>query len=78
MENPKAISEILNQAKKIEENNLSNMEHFTSINMLLTSNDLGKSKDKELTAKFNELEKQMEDINQLTSDLLNDLATRHN
>lgn len=76
MENPKAISEILNQAKKIEENNLSNMEHFTSINMLLTSNDLGKSKDKELTAKFNELEKQMEDINQLTSDLLNDLATR--
>ena len=37
MENPKVITEILNQAKKIEENNFSNMEHFTSISMLLNS-----------------------------------------
>lgn len=78
MENPRAIAEILEQAKKIEENNFSNMEHFTSINMLLGSNDLGKTKDKELTAKFNKLNQQMEDINTLTSDLLNDLASRHN
>lgn len=78
MENPRAIAEILEQAKKIEENNFSNMEHFTSINMLLGSNDLGKTKDKELTAKFNKLSQQMEDINTLTSDLLNDLASRHN
>jgi hypothetical protein len=78
MENPRAIAEILEQAKKIEENNFSNMEHFTSINMLLGSNDLGKTKDKELTAKFNKLNQHMEDINTLTSDLLNDLASRHN
>ncbi|WMM23836.1 hypothetical protein RBU61_12985 [Tissierella sp. MB52-C2] len=78
MENPRAIAEILEQAKKIEENNFSNMEHFTSINMLLSSNDLGKTKDKELTAKFNKLNQQIEDINTLTSDLLNDLASRHN
>ena len=78
MENPRAIAEILEQAKKIEENNFSNMEHFTSIDMLLSSSDLGKTKDKELTAKFNKLNQHMEDINTLTSDLLNDLASRHN
>jgi hypothetical protein len=78
MENPRAIAEVLNQAKKIEENNFSNMEYMTSINMLLTSNDLGKSKDEELSKKINKLNEHMEDINKLTSDLLNDLATRHN
>lgn len=78
MENPKAISEILNQAKKIEDNNFSNMEYSTSINMLLTSSDLGGPKDKELSNKFNKLNKQIEDINKLTSELLSDLASRHN
>ena len=78
MENPKAISEILNQAKKIEDNNFSNMEYSTSINMLLASSDLGGSKDKELSNKFNKLNKKIEDINELTSELLSDLASRHN
>lgn len=78
MENPRAIGEIINQAKQIEENNFSNMEHFTSISMLLNSSDLGKSKDKELSDKFNKLNQQMEDINKQTSDLLDDLSSRHN
>ncbi len=78
MENPRAIAEIINQAKQIEDNNFSNMEHFTSISMLLGANDLGNTKDKDLSRKFDQLNKQMEDINKLTSDLLNDLATRHN
>ncbi len=78
MENPKAISEILNQAKKIEENNFSNMEHSTSISMLLASAELGNSKDKELSNKFNKLNQHIEDINKLTSDLLNNLASKHN
>ncbi len=78
MENPKAIAEILEQAKKIEDNNFSNMEHFTSISMLLNANDLGRTKDKELSKKFDQLNKKMDDINKLTSDLLNDLSSRHN
>ena len=73
MENPRAIAEVLNQAKKIEENNFSNMESMTSINMLLISSDLGKSKDKEISKKINKLNEHMEYINKLTSDLLNDL-----
>jgi len=78
MENPRVINEILNQAKKIEENNFSNMEHFASISMLLNSNDLGRPKDKELAAKFDQLNKEIEDINKRTSELLNDLASRNN
>lgn len=78
MENPRAISEILDQAKKIEDNNFSNMEYSTSISTILTSSDLGGPKDKALSDKFNKLNKQIEDINKLTSDLLNELATRHN
>ncbi len=78
MENPKIIDEILNQAKKIEENNCSNMEHFASISMLLNSNDLGRPKDKELAAKFEQLNKEMEDINKRTAELLKDIASRHN
>lgn len=78
MENKKAIEEIINQARAIEENNVNNMEHTNSITMLLASNDLGSSKDKNLSQKFNQLNKQIEDINTLTQELLNDLNMRHN
>ncbi len=78
MENRKAIEEIISQAKKIEENNFSNMEYTTSINMLLNSNDLAQPKDYELTKKLNKINQRIEDINKLTSDLLDDLSSRHN
>lgn len=78
MENKNAIEEIINQAKQIEENNYNNMEYTNSINMLLSSNDLGRSKDKNLSNKLNQLNKQIEDINSLTQELLNDLNMRHN
>ncbi|WFA09015.1 hypothetical protein [Tissierella sp. Yu-01] len=78
MENKRAMEEIINQTKRIEENNFNNMEYTTSINMLLNSNDLAQPKDYELAKKFNKLNKRIEDINKLTSDLLNDLSSRHN
>lgn len=78
MENKRAMEEIINQTKRIEENNFNNMEYTTSINMLLNSNDLAQPKDYELSKKFNKLNKRIEDINKLTSDLLNDLSSRHN
>jgi hypothetical protein len=78
MENKRAMEEIINQARRIEENNFSNMEYTTSISMLLNSNDLGRTKDFELAKKFNKLNNRIEDINKLTSDLLNDLNSRHN
>lgn len=78
MDNPKTISELINQAKKIDDNNFSNMEHLTSINILLSSNDSGQSKDKELSTKFSKLNQQMMDINKQTSDLLSELSKKHN
>lgn len=78
MENKIAIKEIINQAKQIEENNYNNMEYTNSINMLLSSNDLGRTKDRNLSDKLNKLNRQIEDINSLTQELLNDLNMRHN
>jgi hypothetical protein len=46
--------------------------------MLINSNDLAQPKDKGLSDKFRKLNRQLEDINKLTSDLLDDLTRRHN
>jgi len=78
MENPKSLKEIIDQTKKIDENNFNNLQYLNSINMLLTSNDLGTTKDENLSQKFNELSNKMEDINKLTSELLEELSRRHN
>lgn len=78
MENKNAIEEIINQTRFIEENNNNNLEYTTSIGLLLSSNDLGRTKDRELTDKFDKLNRQITDINTLTQELLNDLNSRHN
>ena len=78
MENPKSLKEIIDQTKKIDENNFNNLQYLNSINMLLTSNDLGSTKDDNLSKKFEELNSKMEDISKLTSDLLEELSRRHN
>lgn len=78
MKNENVISEMINQVREIEQNMFTNMEHATSMNMLVNSNDLAKSKDLELSGKIDRLNRHIEDINKLTADLLNDLTRRHN
>ena len=78
MENPRTIGEILAQTKRIDENNWNSTQYLNSINMLLTSSDLGKAKDEKLSEKFTQLHHKMEDINKLTEDLLSHLSSRHN
>ncbi|NLJ97981.1 MAG: hypothetical protein GX320_01760 [Tissierellia bacterium] len=78
MENPRAIGEILDQTKKIEENNWHTTQYLNSINMLLTSSDLGRTKDKELSTQFAQLHSKMEDVNELTERLLSHLSSKHN
>ncbi len=78
MENPKSLKEIIEQAKRIDENNFNNLQYLNSINMLLASNDLGTTKDENLSKKFNELNSKMEDVNKLTAELLEELSRRHN
>lgn len=74
MQNPSTIGEIIKQTKKVEENNWNSTQYLNSINMLLTSNDLGKVKDENLSKKFTQLNNKMENINKLTEDLLSLLS----
>ena len=56
MKNETTISEMINQAKHIEENNPNNMEYTTSMSLLVSSNDLGQAKDKDLSQKISKLQ----------------------
>lgn len=72
------ISEIINQTRKIEENNNTNIEYTSNISSLVNSDNYNQVIDKELETKLNKLNRQINDINKLTSELLSDLSRRHN
>lgn len=78
MKNKNAVSQMIDQVKQIEENMFTNQEYTNSMNMLITSNDSGKSKDQNLTNKVNKISQHIEDINHITSELLKDLTSKHN
>lgn len=78
MENKNAIGEMINQAKSLEQNNLSNMEYANSLSMLISSNDLAQVKDKNLAEKINKINRHIEDANTLTSELLENLVSKFN
>ena len=78
IENKNTMSEIIKQAKKIEQNNFNNMEFATSMTMLINSNDLAQPKDRDLADKVNRLNRHIEDINKLTDELLQNLISKHN
>ncbi|NLY45923.1 MAG: hypothetical protein GX053_08070 [Tissierella sp.] len=78
MANKNTISEIMNETRKIEENNHTNIEYTSNISSLINSNNLSQTLDKDLEDKLNILNKQVNDINKLTSELLTELSKRHN
>lgn len=78
MANKNTMSEIINQTRKIEENNHNNIRYTSIISSLINSKGIDKIIDKELEDKFYNLNKQIKDINKLTAELLNDLSMRHN
>lgn len=78
MANKNTISEIINETRKIEYNNHTNIEYTSNISSLIDSNNLRQTLDKELENKINLLNRQISDINKLTSEVLNDLSKRHN
>ncbi|MCR2044654.1 hypothetical protein [Anaerosalibacter massiliensis] len=78
MENLKSVNEMINQTKKIEENNFNNLEHLTSMEILLTSNDYARSKDPNISRTFYRLQEKAEDINTLTKELLSSLEDKTN
>lgn len=75
MENKRTMNEIIEQAKMIEDNNWNNLECVTGIDLLLTSEDYGSTKDKNLEKEFVNLKEKIEDVNSLTKSLLSKLET---
>ena len=73
MENKRTMNEIMQQAKMIEDNNWNNLECVTSIDLLLSSESYGSTKDKNLEKEFVNLKEKIEDINSLTTSLLSKL-----
>lgn len=78
MTNKNTISDIINETRKIEDNNHTNIHFYSKITYLIDSNNLGQTLDKNLEDKIKLLNRQMNDINHLTSEILNDLSKRHN
>lgn len=75
MEDKGTINEIINQTKILEENNWNTMEYVTGIDLLLTSDNNGTTKDRELSQKFSSIRKKVEEINHLTKDFLSALES---
>ena len=73
VENKRTMNEIMQQAKMIEDNNWNNLECVTSIDLLLSSESYGSTKDKNLEKEFVNLKEKIEDINSLTTSLLSKL-----
>lgn len=76
LEDKRTINEIINQAKLIEENNWKNMEYTTGIDLLLTSDNNGTVKDKNIAKDFSQLKEKIEDMNDLTEKLLSKLENQ--
>lgn len=70
MQDKKTLENIAQQVKLIEKNNLDNLESMTSIEMLLTSNNNGKSKDESLSHKFSQLKDKMQETINSTHDII--------
>lgn len=78
MANKNPISQLINQTRKIEENNQINIEYSSTISSLVKCANYNQIIDKKLESKLKKLNSQINDINKLTSDLLNDLSKRYN
>ena len=70
MQDKKTLENITEQIKSIERNNLNNLENLISIEMLLTSNNNGKTKDESLSHKFSELKDKMQKTIDSTHDII--------
>lgn len=70
MEDRRTVEGIINQIKDIEKNNWDTMEHITSIEMLLTSDNNGTDKDDEISQKFFELRRKMQEVIDSTNEIV--------
>lgn len=78
MKNIDTIGKMINQAKILEENNISNMEYANSLSILSNTNGFSKVKGEDLSQMIKELNQHIEDSNRVTSTLLNNLLSKYN
>lgn len=67
MENRKTMENIYNEMKDIQKNNLNNVEHFASIELLLHSNNNGTVKDAAVSKEFASVKEKIEEASRATS-----------
>jgi len=77
MENRKTIENIYNEMKDVERNNLNNVEHFASIELLLHSNNNGTVKDADVSKEFAALKEKIEEASRATSKFISMLDNRN-
>lgn len=70
MEDYRTTKNVLNELKNIEKNNWDNMDHITSIDLLLTSNNNGTDKDDRISERFYELKDRMQQVIDSTNEII--------
>lgn len=78
MEDQQTLQEIIHQIKSIEKNNWNTMDYLTSIDLLLTSDNNGTTKDAEISHDFSTLKKKLEEVSTSTETFLSKLQQKSN
>lgn len=69
MEDERTVEDISKQINAINRNNFSSMKNVTSMEMLLTSNNNGTSKDAEMSQRLNNLKNKIQQAAEATSEI---------
>jgi len=69
MEDTRTMQNLINELSNIERNNQNNLEHITSIDLLLVSNNNGTVKDAEISKKVSNLKEKIREVSEASSEL---------
>jgi len=70
MEDKITKSNLKDQIKNIKLNNSNNLEAMVGIEMLITSNNNGTTKDENISRKYNELKQKINEITSITDEFM--------
>lgn len=70
MEDERTKVEVKEQIENIKKNNLDNLGDISSLEMLLNSNNNGKTKDENASKKFLELKKKLDEVNRIADEFV--------
>lgn len=73
MENQNTVNEVINQMKKVEKSSNEIMSCLAGIDLLLASNDYGKTKYKNISEDYSILKGKIENVDKLTQKFISQL-----